>query len=886
MEEICPFLAPPTDKGYPKWDEIEENLQLGSSKDKKLDALEKLIRYQVSGEQPPDTVIMTVIQNISQSKDHDVKRLLFLYYEILETRDRKGELKPEFILICDSISRDLTHVNEYIRSAALRFISRFQEKELIEKLVGFVVPSLKHNNAYVRRHAVVAIGRIHQKWPEIAPDAPQDIADLLRTEQDSSCRRVAFLVLCDISRDLAAEFLDEILENSALSLSQPMQLTAVSLIKSLCSEKRKSLYLPSLLELLDSPSTAVKIEAALTLLDLTSSPTASKASFSTLYNIIQTIPNSSLQLSIAEQIEKFIPTHRVVAQQLVGELIVAMKAKAIRSTVLKMIEQLAIQANVKDIIQGLISHLETEKEKSTKDNEAKDAISFMRGIIKTLHTIAATFPSTLPLIYDKVTSFVTNNDGVLSYESMMIIRDYAEAVPQKANEICIQLENLLPFIPNPRIIRSAAYLISLKTKRQESTIALIDAYEEREKSAQVLQNQNEVTTTTVIGQDGTYITEYTTNQAEASKPVWFTSSANIFVASTIATSLARICWRLKITNQSIIDKCKNYIAKILNYPTAATHEKRLSIAYLALCHCNEEKYKGLYTALVTAADEAYKEVIQTSNKQLAVKKVIVEQKNFTPVYQKLSFGSLLGRKFDSASIVHKPIDVKKDIIVQVTGNTDPIFAECYLTYGKFDIGLTFKFLNQTAVDLKNLRLELYCSGKLEIVDKPSSIHVFTPSQHEEFFYSVKVSSAEAGKVFGAFLYQVESITDDQLIPLSPITITPQHYMNPVPLDPATYRTKWEAFEWEKKMAIKTSLSIPDFIDSIAKVGCMYVMNEIDKSASFVTVNLCSTSAFNEETLLNISLENNNGKVEGYMRLRCADHSLALAYSRLLQSANN
>ena len=879
MEDISPFLCQPEEKGYPKWDEIEQDLQLTSERERKISALKKLIKYQASGEQPPDSVIMTVITNVSKTKDNEIKKLLFLYYEITETRDRKGNLKQEFILICDGLICDLNHKNEYVRSAALRFISRFQEKELIQPLVSPVTDSLSHKSAYVRRHAVVAIGRIHQRWPDLAPDAPQDIAELLKKEEDQACRRVAFLVLCDISRDLAAEFLDEILEGSVLKLPQPMQLTAVSLIKSLCSEKRKNLYLPSLLELLESQSTAVKIEAATTLLDLTASPTATSMSFTTLCHIMQTIPNASLQLSIVEQIERNIPTHAAIAQKIVSDLIIAMKAKAVRTTVLKMVKELANATNINDIIAGLLNQLEIQKGLRTKENESNDAIVFMRNILSTFRSLAASFPVVLGLVYDAIRTFITECDATLSYESMMLIRDYVNSAQDKADEICQQIENVLPFIPNPKIIRCASYLISLKTQRAESADAIIDAYLQREKEASEPETVKEgATTTTVIGQDGTYVTEYQEAKPAKPKPVWFASDANIFVATTVSVALARICCRIPDADSK---KCLEFVERILQYPNSVAHEKRLLIAHSAIVHCKD---KSVHVALVDAADEAYNEVISETNKELAVKHKKVETKNYVDVDQKLSFGSLLGRKFDSPSTVHKRLETKRKRLVQISGTNDATFCEVNIIPGKFDIGIELRMLNQTAVTLRNIRIDLSVSGMLEIVDRPAVI-TLAPGVAEELFFSVKVTSAEAGRIYGDVVFDPDELNQKQCIPLSPIIITPQNYMEPLPLDTVSYRNKWEAFEWEKKMTIKTKRSIPEFIKLICETGRLYMMNEIDQEASFVTVNLCSTSIFDEETLLNISLENRDGKVEGYMRLRCDSQTLALAYSRLLLSAD-
>lgn len=897
MEDVSPFLCPPEENKNPKWDEIEGGLTISAKTEVQISSLRKLIQYSVSGEKIPEAALMGVITNLSASKNHDVKKLLYLFYEICETRDRKGNLKPEFRLICDGIRKDLTHPNEYIRAAALRFMSRFHEKELINTLVPFVTKSLDHHNAYVRRHAVVAIGRIHQRWPEIAPDAQEDIAELLKTEKDPACMRVSFLVLCDISRDLAATFLNEILDESVLHLSQPMQLTAVTLIKSLCNDSRKGAYLPALIELLDSPSTAVKIEAAITLLNLSTSATASQTSFSVLCQIMQTIPNSTLQLSLAEQIERLIPAHPSIAQLMVGELIVAMKSKGIRATVLNMIKKLTNATNVKTIVQGLINHYKTQELLRQKENEAKDAYEFMALILTTLRSISSTYPATLSMIYDAVKTTLIENNLAISYESLMLVRDYMFANPDQADRVCIQIENILPFVQSPRILRGLSYLISLSTTRPESAEAIIGAYFAREKAALDPETeQSAPQTSTMIGSDGTYVTveqSAAPSKSGSKHLIWFEKGINIFVGASLAMVLARIC--IRFPDQAPIEKCLGFIESILLRKNAVTQEKHLLLAHAAIFHRNDPEYK---IALLDNVKHAFADIIDNDKKEFEDKSPKANQKIFTSPDQRLSFSSLLGRKFDQAGpaaanaknaslkIQEETQEEKsKKSLVVLSGTCDPIFSECTMKPGKFDILLEINLLNQTLSNLLNVKVELYCSGKLELVDKPSTI-TLPAQQSDQIICSIKATSAEAGRIYGNILYDIENVEERQLIPLSPITITPDNYMTPLKVDSIKYREKWEMFEWEKKITISSTLSIKEIITRYQEKGKMHLMNEFDDNASWATVNLCATSMFDEDVLLNISLEKtDNGTTEGYMRLRCASQPMAIAFSRLLMSIN-
>jgi len=870
MEETAPFLCPPSEKVSPKWEEIEENLQQNDNREKKIQALKDLIRYQASGEYPPEKIIITIINYVMPSKDHEIKKLMFLYFEIVETRDRKGELKPIFLLICDAIGKDLLHPNEYIRSAALRFISRFNEPNLISSLASFVSQSLSHPQDYVRRHAVVAIGRIHQRWPHLAPDAPSDIAELLRTEQHPACKRVAFLVLCDISRDYAAEFLDEVVEGSLLKLSQPMQITATSLIKALCSDKRKAAYLPPLLELLESPSPAVKMEAALTLLNLTESATASQAAFSTLCGLLQTIPNSSLQLSIADQIEKLIPTHMSVASFIVGELLVALKAKVVREKILGLIPRLTSSTNVMDVVSSLIHHLQGATSLRNNENEKQDALEFTKLLLQSLRTISSSFPQILKVVYDGVKVLVTDTDFNVSYESMMIIRETANSNEQYREIVIGHIENLLDQIKSSRVMRSAIFLISIMTSKKESVDLICDMFSSSE-TQEVMQDA-----TTVVLADGTYVTRMNDDNISFQSPSKLIQNDQ-FLAASIAVSVARICCRLENCN---IPKALAFIEYLVSLPNSKLEDRRFGFAYSAIKNRNDPNIQSI---IVKASEGYYIEYINQQQQKLVVKPVQAGLSASVAVDERLSFSSILGKKFEGSSKPIKKIKKVSGELHQMTGTSDPIFCECRTISNKFDISLSFRLLNQTVLNLTNVHIELNCVGRLELIDRPAPLSL-APGSSESVTFSVKVTSAEAGRVFGSIVYDIGPSFERRFLPLSVFTVPSSEYMECIKMDLISFRNKWDEFEWEKKIPINcTASSLKEYVERLCKVMKFYNIGEIDEELPFVTTNLYSKSFFGEEIVININIEINEGNISGFIRLRADSQNMAVAFSRMIQS---
>ena len=57
-------------------------------------------------------------------------------------------------------------------------------------------------------------------------------------------------------------------------------------------------------------------------------------------------------------------------------------------------------------------------------------------------------------------------------------------------------------------------------------------------------------------------------------------------------------------------------------------------------------------------------------------------------------------------------------VVQLTGFSDPVYAEAYVNVNQYDIVLDVLVVNQTPDTLQGLSLELATLGDLKLVEKP------------------------------------------------------------------------------------------------------------------------------------------------------------------------
>jgi coatomer subunit beta len=94
-------------------------------------------------------------------QDHEIKKLLFLYWEVVEKTKIDGSVKDEMILACNALRNDLLSPNEYIRGRTLRLVSKISIKSILEPLTSAVIDNLDHRHFYVKRNAIMCLYSIY-----------------------------------------------------------------------------------------------------------------------------------------------------------------------------------------------------------------------------------------------------------------------------------------------------------------------------------------------------------------------------------------------------------------------------------------------------------------------------------------------------------------------------------------------------------------------------------------------------------------------------------------------------------------------------------------------------------------------------------------------------
>jgi coatomer subunit beta len=226
-------------------------------------------------------------------------------------------------------------------------------------------------------------------------------------------------------------------------------------------------------------------------------------------------------------------------------------------------------------------------------------------------------------------------------------------------------------------------------------------------------------------------------------------------------------------------------------------------------------------------------------------------------------------------------------VTQLTGLSDPVYAEAYVTVHSYDILLEVLLINQTSEVMNNLCLELAVVGDLKLCERPQP-HVLMPGESKHIRANIKVSSTETGIVFGSIVYDAndgdkpkEQNADRHCVVLNDIHIDIMDYIAPASCSDLTFRAMWAEFEWENKVAVNTDITdVREFLEHVVKstnMKCLTPPSALEGDSGFLAANLYAKSIFGEDALVNCSVEKRpDGKMCGYIRIRSKTQGIALS----------
>ncbi|KAI5308246.1 coatomer subunit beta, partial [Ascosphaera atra] len=234
-----------------------------------------------------------------------------------------------------------------------------------------------------------------------------------------------------------------------------------------------------------------------------------------------------------------------------------------------------------------------------------------------------------------------------------------------------------------------------------------------------------------------------------------------------------------------------------------------------------------------------------------------------------------------SSTVESALSSKLSRVVQLTGFSDPVYVEAYVTVHQFDIVLDVLLVNQTVETLQNLSVEFATLGDLKVVERPTTQNV-GPHDFMNVQATVKVSSTDTGVIFGNVVYEGASSTETHVVILNDIKADVMDYITPATCTESEFRTMWTEFEWENKVNINSrAKSLREFLGQLMKctnMNCLTPDASLEGDCQFLSANMYAKSVFGEDALANVSIEKQGeeGPITGFIRIRSRSQGLALS----------
>mmetsp|Transcript_10097 Transcript_10097/g.21595 ORF Transcript_10097/g.21595 Transcript_10097/m.21595 type:complete len:359 (+) Transcript_10097:452-1528(+) len=219
-------------------------------------------------------------------------------------------------------------------------------------------------------------------------------------------------------------------------------------------------------------------------------------------------------------------------------------------------------------------------------------------------------------------------------------------------------------------------------------------------------------------------------------------------------------------------------------------------------------------------------------------------------------------------------------VLQLTGFSDPVYAEACVTVHQYDIVMDVTVANRSGETLQNLCLELATMGDLKLVERPQN-YTLAPGDTKIIRANIKVSSTETGVIFGNIVYEGTGYSERNVVVLNDIHIDIMDYISPASCADVQFRNMWAEFEWENKVAINTAITdVNGFLDHIVattNMKCLTPVSSLDGECGYLAANLYAKSVFGEDALVNVSVEKQtDGKLAGYIRIRSKTQGIALS----------
>ena len=807
----------------------------------------------------------------------------------------------------NSIRNDLQHPNEYIRGNTLRFLCKLRETELLEPLLSSARSCLEHRHAYVRKNAVFAVASIHQHSPTLIPDAADLIATFLEGESDPTCKRNGFAALSSISHDHALAYLSTVFDGIP-NAEELLQLVELEFIRkdAIQNSQNKARYLRLIFDLLEANTSTVVYEAASSLTALTNNPVAVKAAAGKFIELAIKEADNNVKLIVLDRVNQLRDKNEGILDDLIMEILRVLSSPDIdvRKKALEIALEMVSSKNVEEVV--LLLKKELSK---TVDQEYEKNSEYRQLLIHSIHQCAVKFSEVAASVVELLMDFIGDFNNASAIDVINFVKEVVEKFPALRPTIVQRLVDTLREVRAGKVYRGLIWTIgeySLEEKdirsawkgiraslgeipilaSEQRLLDNMDNEEEHKEPEQVNGHPKPTGSSRKVLADGTYATEtaLTSQSAAAAKLEAVKASqkpplrqlildGDYYLATVLSSTLTKLVMRhSELSSEDartnalraeamliMISIIRVGQSQFVKAPIDEDSVDRIMSCVRSLAEFKE--HKELESVYLEDTRKAFRAMVQVEEKKREAKEAYEKAKTAVQVDDVVAIRQLskknvvdgadaieldLERATGGDSSAAEDLSGKLSRVVQLTGFSDPVYAEAYVKVHQFDIILDVLLVNQTTDTLQNLTVEFATLGDLKVVERPTSQNL-APHDFHNVQCTIKVSSTDTGVIFGNVVYEGAHSTDTNVVILNDLHVDIMDYIQPATCSETQFRTMWTEFEWENKVNINSKAkTLRDFLDQLmacTNMNCLTPEASLKGDCQFLSANLYARSVF-------------------------------------------
>jgi coatomer subunit beta len=413
----------------------------------KQDALKTVLGSMVNDDNYPEDLMINVIHHLTIVDDIKIKKMLFLFWEVIDKHKPDGTMKDEIILLCNGIRKDLDSPNEYIRGRTLRLLTKLPYKEILENVKAAVFDNIKHVHPYVRSNAIMCVlSFIDNFGVDIVPDSlPDDLKEIILKDTDTATRRNAYVLYSRISPMESLSLTQEIMENNEISeLGDLFALCIVENLRKLNKifPQKSSNFIHLLLELSVHKSHSVLFEIGSLLLEISSNPNVVSSAVNILCSLLHEERDNNTLIIILKKLYNIKNRHGEILQEQIltfANLINLNYAVELRNLSFKLIDELITESTITQVFDKFMNIFT----QLNSVNESEFTIELKSSMLKCMLKNIIKFPKIdkMYILFVLEKNITFKKDKLLVYSQISTIKQLFTVYNKSEDENSILILN-------------------------------------------------------------------------------------------------------------------------------------------------------------------------------------------------------------------------------------------------------------------------------------------------------------------------------------------------------------------------------------------------------------------------------------------------------------